>query len=127
MLMKKKILKLSLGVFFIFGFCTVTSIRAEKVLVPQVSVVKANYQDDMFSVANLPASCLRTDEQWGKGVWVVQEKESIWGGTEYQTMFLSDCILEEHEDYIVVKDCSRLVVQDSLKPLQDGEKVRVIE
>ena len=64
--MKKKILKLSLGVFFIFGFCTVTSIRAEEVLVPQVSVVKANYQDDMFSEANLPASCLRIDEQWGK-------------------------------------------------------------
>ena len=87
--MKKKILKLSLGIFFTFGFCTVTSIRAEEVLVPQVSVVRANYQDGMFSVANLPASCLRTDEQWGKGVWVAQEYESIWGGTEYRTMFLS--------------------------------------
>ena len=125
--MKKKILKLSLGIFFTFGFCTVTSIRAEEVLVPQVSVVRANYQDGMFSVANLPASCLRTDEQWGKGVWVAQEYESIWGGTEYRTMFLSDCILEEHKDYIVVKDCPSLVVQDSLKPLQEGEKVRLIE
>ena len=94
---------------------------------PQVSLVRANYQDDMFSVANLPASCLRTDEQWGKGVWAVQEKESIWGGTEYRAMFLSDCILEEHEDYIVVKNCPSYVIQDSLKPLQEGEKVRVIE
>lgn len=125
--MKKKILKLSLGIFFTFGFCTVTSIRAEEVLVPQVSVVRANYQDEMFSVANLPASCLRTDEQWGKGVWVAQEYESIWGGTEYRTMFLSDCILEEHKDYIVVKDCPTFVIQDSLKPLQEGEKVKVIE
>ncbi|HJD40075.1 MAG TPA: hypothetical protein H9913_08590 [Candidatus Blautia stercoripullorum] len=125
--MKKKILKLSLGIFFTFGFCTVTSIRAEEVLVPQVSVVRANYQDGMFSVANLPASCLRTDEQWGKGVWVAQEYESIWGGTEYRTMFLSDCILEEHKDYIVVKDCPTFVIQDSLKPLQEGEKVKVIE
>ena len=112
--MKKKILKLSLGIFFTFGFCTVTSIRAEEVLVPQVSVVRANYQDGMFSVANLPASCLRTDEQWGKGVWVAQEYESIWGGTEYRTMFLSDCILEEHKDYIMVKDCPTFVIQDSL-------------
>ena len=125
--MKKKILKLSLGIFFAFGFCTVTSIRAEEVLVPKVSVVRANYQDEMFSVANLPASCLRTDEQWGKGVWAVQEKEGIWGGTEYLAMFVSDCILEEHEGYIAVKDCPSLVVQDSLKPLQEGEKVRLIE
>ena len=125
--MKKKILKISLGIFFAFGFCTVTSICAEEVLVPQVSLVRANYQDEMFSAANLPASCLRTDEQWGKGVWVAQEYESIWGGTEYRTMFLSDCILEEHKDYIVVKDCPTFVIQDSLKPLQEGEKVRVIE
>ena len=125
--MKKKILKISLGIFFAFGFCTVTSIRVEVVLVPQVSVVRANYQDEMFSAANLPASCLRTDEQWGKGVWVAQEYESIWGGTEYRTMFLSDCILEEHKDYIVVKDCPTFVIQDSLKPLQEGEKVKVIE
>ena len=125
--MKKKILKISLGIFFAFGFCTVTSIRAEEVLVPQVSLVRANYQDEMFSVANLPASCLRTDEQWGKGVWVAQEYESIWGGTEYRTMFLSDCILEEYKDYIVVKDCPTFVIQDSLKPLQEGEKVKVIE
>ena len=125
--MKKKILKISLGIFFAFGFCTVTSIRAEVVLVPQVSVVRANYQDEMFSAANLPASCLRTDEQWGKGVWVAQEYESIWGGTEYRTMFLSDCILEEYKDYIVVKDCPTFVIQDSLKPLQEGEKVKVIE
>ena len=75
--MKKKILKISLGIFFAFGFCTVTSIRAEEILVPQVSVVRANYQDEMFSVANLPASCLWTDEQRGKGVWVVLDKESI--------------------------------------------------
>ena len=125
--MKKKILKISLGIFFAFGFCTVTSIRVEVVLVPQVSVVRANYQDEMFSAANLPASCLRTDEQWGNGVWVAQEYESIWGGTEYRTMFLSDCILEEHKDYIVVKDCPTFVIQDSLKPLQEGEKVKVIE
>lgn len=125
--MKIKILKLSLGIFFVFGFCTVTSIRVEEVLVPQVSVVQANYQDNMLSAANVPASCLRTDEQWGKGVWVVQEKESIWGSTEYQAMFLSDSILEEHEDYILVKDCPRLVIQDSMKPLQSGEKVRLIE
>ena len=125
--MKTKILKFSLGIFFTFGFCTVTSIRAEEVLVPQVSVVQANYQNEMLGVANLPASCLRTDGQWGKGVWVVQEKESIWGGTEYQAMFLSDCILEEHEEYIVVGGCPSLVVQDSLKPLQSGEKVRVID
>ena len=125
--MKKKILKISLGIFFAFGFCTVTSIRAEEVLVPQVSLVRANYQDEMFSVANLPASCLWTDEQRGKGVWEVLEKESIWGGTEYQAVFVSDCILEEHKDYIVVKDCPSLVVQDSLKPLQEGEKVRLIE
>lgn len=125
--MKIKILKLSLGIFSVFGFCTVTSIRVEEVLVPQVSVVQANYQDNMLSAANVPASCLRTDEQWGKGVWVVQEKESIWGSTEYQAMFLSDCILEEHEDYILVKDCPRLVIQDSMKPLQSGEKVRLIE
>ncbi len=125
--MKKKILKISLGIFFAFGFCTVTSIRVEVVLVPQVSVVRANYQDEMFSAANLPASCLRTDEQWGKGVWVAQEYESIWGGTEYRTMFLSDCILEEYKDYIVVKDCPTFVIQDSLKPLQEGEKVKVIE
>ena len=125
--MKKKILKLSLGIFFTFGFCTVSSIRAEEVLVPQVSVVQANYQNEMLGVANLPASCLRTDGQWGKGVWVAQEYESIWGGTEYRTMFLSDCILEEHKDYIVVKDCPTFVIQDSLKPLQEGEKVKVIE
>lgn len=125
--MKKKILKLSLGIFFAFGFCTVTSIRAEEVLVPQVSVIRANYQDEMFSVANLPTSCQQTDERWGKGVWEVLEKESIWGGTEYQAVFVSDCILEEHKDYIVVKDCPSLVVQDSLKPLQEGEKVRLIE
>ena len=125
--MKTKILKFSLGIFFTFGFCTVTSIRAEEVLVPQVSVVQANYQNEMLGVANLPASCLRTDEQWGKGVWVAQEYESIWGGTEYRTMFLSDCILEEHKDYIVVKDCPTFVIQDSLKPLQEGEKVKVIE
>ena len=125
--MKEKILKFSLGIFFAFGFCTVTSIRTEEVLVPQVSVVRANYQDEIRGVANLPASCLRTDEQWGKGVWAVQEKESIWGGTEYQAIFLSDCILEEHEDYILVEGCPSLVVQDSLKPLQSGEKVRVID
>ena len=64
---EEKNIKISLGIFFAFGFCTVTSIRAEEVLVPQVSLVRANYQDEMFSVANLPASCLRTDEQWGKG------------------------------------------------------------
>lgn len=125
--MKKKILMLSLWVFFGFGFCTVTSIRAEEILVPQVSLVRANYQDEMFSVANLPAGCLRTDEQLGKGVWAVQEKESIWGGIEYRAMFLSDCILEEYEDYIVVKDCPSYVIQDYLKPLQEGEKVRLIK
>ena len=125
--MKKKILKLSLGISFAFGFCTVTSIHVEEVLVPQVSLVRANYQDEMFSVANLPASCLQTDERWGKGVWAVQEKESIWGGTEYRAMFVSDCILEEHENYIVVKNCPTFVIQDSLKPLLEGEKVRVIE
>ena len=125
--MKKKILKLSLVIFFAFGFCTVTSIRSEEILVPQVSVIRANYQDEMLGVANLPASCLQTDEQWGKGIWVVREKESIWGGTEYQATFLSDCILEEHEDYILVEGCPSLVIQDSLKPLQSGEKVRVIK
>ena len=55
------------------------------------------------------------------------EKESIWGGVEYQALFLSDCIREEHEDYIVVEGCPSLVVRDFLKPLQNGEKVRVIE
>ena len=35
--------------------------------------------------------------------------------------------MEEYKDYIVVKDCPSLVVQDSLKPLQEGEKVRLIE
>ena len=125
--MKQKVLNLSLFVFFIFGFCTVTSFWAEEVLIPQVSVVQANYQDDLLLVANIPSSCLRTDEQWGKGIWVVQEKESIWGGVEYQTLFFSDCIREEHEDYIVVEGCPSLVVRDFLKPLQNGEKVRVIE
>ncbi|HJD38205.1 MAG TPA: hypothetical protein IAA00_14990 [Candidatus Blautia ornithocaccae] len=127
--MKKKIFKLSLGVFFIFGFCTVTSIRAEEVLIPQVSVVRANYQDNggsLFSAANVPATCLAVHDQWGKGVWTAQEKESIWGGVEYQAVFVSNCILEEHEDYIVVQGCPELVIQDSLKPLQEGEKVKVI-
>ncbi len=125
--MKKRILKLSLGIFFAFGFCTVTSIRGEEVLVPQVSVVQANYHEDMFSKANLPVRCLQIDERWGSGVWIVQEEESIWGGKEYHAMFLSDCILEEHEDYIVVENCPPLVVLDTLKPLQEGEKVRILE
>lgn len=125
--MKRKILKLSLLVFFIFGFCTVTSMRVEEVLVPKVSVVHADYQDDMFRLANVPTSCLSLDENWGKGIWVVKEEKTIWGVTEYQAIFLSDCIVEEHEDYVVVKDCPKMIVQDSLKPLRNGEKVRLIE
>ena len=34
---------------------------------------------------------------------------------------------EEYEDYIVVKDCPSYVIQDYLKPLQEGEKVRLIK
>lgn len=125
--MKKKILKLSLVFLFAAGLCTATSIRVEEVLIPQVSVVKANYQDDFMKTANVPSACLAVLEPFGKGVWSVSEYESIWGGIEYQAVFVPDCILEEHEDYLVIENCPSLVIQDTLKPLEEGEKVRLIE
>ena len=71
--------------------------------------------------------CCTCENQATTGKRHAQEYESIWDETEYQALFLTDGILEENEDYIFVKDCPKLVIQDFLKPLQDGEKVRLIE
>lgn len=128
--MKKKILMFSLIIFFFFGFCTITSIRTEELLIPQVSVIVPDYQDNTM-LAQVPISCLQTEVNGlkgddGKGIWSLQEYEDIWGNTEYQAVFVSNCILEEHETYVVVKDCPKLIIEDSLRPLQDKEKVRLI-
>ena len=130
--MKKRILKLSLTVLFLFGFCTVTSMHAEELLVPQVSVVAPRYRDDRKTLADVPISCLRTEangteDKREKGIWAVQEYENMWGEIEYQVVFLTNCIMEEHDDYMVVQYCPKYVVQDALRPLQDGEKVRMIK
>lgn len=125
--MKKRVLQIGIGFLFFFLFCTVTSLRVEQMIIPEVTVTRPVLKEEtMGMTANVPTACMFVNEAGERGVWMIQSRDNIWGERTYYAEFLSDCILEVQETYMEISGPPEYAAVDMLQPLKNGQQVRVV-
>lgn len=122
--MKKRVLMISIGFTIFFLICTIISFSVEKLMIPEVTLLRGRPVEDSLTDSTIKNSCVTKNKDGIEGFWKVEERVNIWDEKEYVVTFSTDIVGRQGDVTIVTGLNDGYVVQDALLPLENGDIVK---